>query len=369
MFDLGSGSHPAVFDYNQDGKPDLLIGSDLNKGANNEFYGNLVLLLNTSNTNEISFSVADENFLDLRSLGTNSYTYQPAFGDLDLDGYPDLLIGTQTGFIRHYESTTKAPEPYDFQLISATYADLKVGSRAAPAIVDQDGDGDMDLIVGDNNGQFTLFVNTGTATGPLFTPGPAAPNVYPYGKVSVRETGEIVGSSNVQLVHIADKLEILSGNSKGNIQFAGPVLADRDNQFTLRQLSLPAGHFDGRNSHPLLADLDGDDKYELIIGNIRGGINIYRSDIHTNGSVSLYEPLEPDELILHPNPAVAGQLIHFGTDQTYDQLTLFDLQGNVLCTAQQASALQIPGTIAAGIYFVRIQHTHSQSIRKIVIVD
>ena len=44
---------------------------------------------------------------------------------------------------------------------------------SAPTAVDIDGDGDLDLVVGDASGQIHLLENEGTATDPAFAPVPA----------------------------------------------------------------------------------------------------------------------------------------------------------------------------------------------------
>ena len=45
-----------------------------------------------------------------------------------------------------------------------------IGSYSSPTFADLDGDGDLDLMAGENNGDFNYFQNTGTATAPVYAP-------------------------------------------------------------------------------------------------------------------------------------------------------------------------------------------------------
>jgi len=93
-------------------------------------------------------------------------TVHPA--DWDGDGDLDLIIGDIRGNVYLVPNEGTAAS-YAFGQETQLKADgkpLKVESRAGPCVADWDGDGDLDLLVGSEDGRVSLFRNTGTATSP-----------------------------------------------------------------------------------------------------------------------------------------------------------------------------------------------------------
>lgn len=104
------------------------------------------------------------------STGTAS-TVDPV--DWDGDGDYDLIVGTIQGdvYLVPNEGTRTA---YAFGTgcqLQANGKSLSVASRAGPCTTDWDGDGDLDLLVGDDSGGVTLFRNIGSATAPRLAGG------------------------------------------------------------------------------------------------------------------------------------------------------------------------------------------------------
>jgi hypothetical protein len=128
-----------------------------------ERYGYLDVFLrrDTTLTGVWQYRLLDSTVLD---VGFNS---QPAVVDWNGDGLKDLLIGEEGGSIRFYPNVTSDTWP-GFQ----EYTDVKADNepihvfRPTPSVFDLDRDGLLDLICGADDGLVRYFRNTGTAQQP-----------------------------------------------------------------------------------------------------------------------------------------------------------------------------------------------------------
>jgi hypothetical protein len=88
--------------------------------------------------------------------------------DWDGDGDYDLIIGTIRGKV-YLVPNEGTPESYIFgkeQQLQADGNPINVKRSAGPFTADWDGDGDLDLLVGADDGSVSLYRNTGSAKSP-----------------------------------------------------------------------------------------------------------------------------------------------------------------------------------------------------------
>jgi hypothetical protein len=145
---------PALGDLDGDGDLDLLLGT-WNQGIS--------YLRNEGSARSARFVLVDSAWVTL-TRGSNA---MPALGDLDADGDLDLMVGEASGQLNLYRNTGTRTEP-GFELVSDEFDGIDVGRRSAPALADIDGDGDLDLLVGSEEGGIRLFRNNGTRAAARF---------------------------------------------------------------------------------------------------------------------------------------------------------------------------------------------------------
>ena len=163
--DVGYNSKPTFADINGDGDMDAFMG---------EYDGFINYYENTGSSTTAAFTVqvdADDTLLN-SDVGTNS---APAFVDLDKDGDLDVFIGDDNGFNHYYKNDgTNVAHSFSLKVgsdnpLNAVDVGEDDNMKATPAFVDIDGDGDMDLFVGENDGTINHYLNGGDIVNAAFT--------------------------------------------------------------------------------------------------------------------------------------------------------------------------------------------------------
>ncbi len=94
----------------------------------------------------------------------------PTVVDWNNDDKHDLLVGDAAGNIHIYLNTNNNTSPVldSGTTIQAGGVDLLVANRATPIVDDWDDDGRKDLLVGDWEGNISIFLNEGTDAAPVY---------------------------------------------------------------------------------------------------------------------------------------------------------------------------------------------------------
>ena len=158
---IGNYSAPALGDLDGDGDLDLIVGNS---------NGTFAYFENTGSSSAPVFTRQNGDDNPMGGVDINSLS-KPALGDLDGDGDLDLISGEYDGVFSYFENTGSSRAPVFTQRTGDDnpLGGANIGNYSAPALGDLDGDGDIDLISGDEYGTFAYFENTGTASAPVFT--------------------------------------------------------------------------------------------------------------------------------------------------------------------------------------------------------
>ncbi|HEV2746562.1 MAG TPA: putative Ig domain-containing protein, partial [Allosphingosinicella sp.] len=194
--------------------------------------------------------------------------YRSAAGYLDLDGDGDLdmVVGNTAGNLRTFRKEvggtftelTGAANPFD---------GVDVGFHASPVFVDLDGEGDLDGVVGSIYGLIHTFRNEGDGT---FFPLTGAANPF-----NGKDSGSNAAPAFVDLTGDGD-LDLVLGSNYGTLRSFENVGG------TFNELTGGANPFNGVdvgvNSMPAFVDLDSDGDLDAVVGDLQANFRSFRNN-------------------------------------------------------------------------------------------
>jgi hypothetical protein len=321
MLDFGAGAYPVLFDLDRDGLTDILAGNygyydtsyfDEFLILHTEQKGQLAFLRNTGTVSQPAFTLADRDLASISQLGLTGIA--PAFGDLDGDGDPDMLAGSETGQLIYYENVAEQGNQPEFEMKQENFQDIDVGAYSAPVLFDLDRDNLQDLVIGEKGGNLNYYRNTGSLQNPLFELVTDS-----LGKINVTDYNVSLDGYSMPYFYRdeSDQTHLLIGSEQGLVLYYTGIDENLEGEFTLSDtlaglIGLEEIQADfGYRSSPALHDLDQDGYPEIVCGNFSGGLNYISKNTqspvnHIGNDANRNAPL----LKIYPNPA-------------YDQITLY----------------------------------------------
>lgn len=270
-------AYPAAMDWNKDGRMDIMSGSAdgfiyvyPNIGADQQVYAGEPKP--ASQQTPDAFGKAQKVALTTGEwLHTGTYSTL-AVVDLNDDKESDLILGTPSGQLL----VALNDKTGQFQPLTTLLADgkpIQVASHAAPAVGDINGDKIADLVVGDGEGQITIFNGMQDAERQLVR--------FQAGSAIIRLPAKFAAPSIIDM-NQDDKNDLVIGSSEGNLQLYlqeldrwipnGSISGETHNQ--IGNKVLVGGHY----SVPLWWDLNHDGQLDLVVGQVEYGMPITLDD-------------------------------------------------------------------------------------------
>ncbi len=370
MIDVGEGAYPAFVDYNADGLMDFMIGNKGDFDTKNQVYvdARLTLFENVGTPEIPTFEWVSDDYFNMSEhhlLGL-----YPAFGDVDGDGDEDMIAGDEAGRLHYFENTAAPNEAlqlelHTFELLTLVPDDYSV----VPFLVDIDGDEKMDLLVGTAKGRIFHFRNftTPESETPLFSM-----ESQRWGDVSVRSFNFSRGSAAPVVTTLDDtgKQYLIVQSEGGNLSLFEGLEKDTFDLVTDNYSFINEG---GRGGLAV-ADLDGDRQKDLLVGNRRGGVALYSQSLVWN---NIEENPVNTEILVFPNPCASRCEIYFKGWGDFSAIklpifALYNIEGKQVRGQKDVdysnNSLSIDvEDLPQGIYFFEVITENSRKVGKLLV--
>jgi hypothetical protein len=273
-------SVPTYFDWNNDGRKDLVVS----EGPDFFGDGKVRIYLNSGTASNPQFTDYFYAQSDGSDLAVPASGCLGAFGQVSYwngDSSKDLVVGRSDGKIELFLNTGSDTAPvFDSGSFleygpAGSKADIDIGSRATSTVVDWDSDGLKDLVVGALDGRIHVYINEGTASEPDFL---TETYVQADGSDLVVPTGR---ASPMIMDLDGDGLkDVLTGNTEGQLVFysnVGTNEAPIFSGYTLIEADGLAIDLPGTpRSRPFVCDWNSDGHLDVLIGSYGGQVHLYQ---------------------------------------------------------------------------------------------
>ena len=342
MIEVGSGAHPVFFDYNSDGLMDLIVANYGYYQEGGNFNSQLALFKNSGTLAEPSFEWVTDDFSGLGALNFENNII-PTFGDLDNDGDLDMIVGDSNGNIHLLKNIPNTSNEAEFYINTIEYFDIDVGSFASPFLVDIDRDEDLDLIIGSRQGAISYYENQGDLNDANFVL-----TNDTLGNIDLTDPIYNTAYTTPCVVDSENGFELFVGTEKGTLYHYNTIDDNLNGSFEIVSDYVQLFSKSIKTA-PAIYDLNNDGWNDMLIGVFTGGVHLlWGSEL---SSFSMKEESNQNSVVIYPNPSPS--IFNIKTNKVIYNATVFALNGDEVLKSYNSNKFDLT-EFKNGLYLVKI---------------